>query len=64
MFAGLPWLFAVRLLAVGSDYRKVCRCGVAVRWCFFGGCFDGVFWSFLGVVMVVCIGEICLPSGK
>ena len=56
--------FAVRLLSVGTDYRKVSPLRCAVRWCFFGGCFDGVFWSFLGVAFVVCIGEIYLPSGK
>ena len=50
---------AVRLLAVALRSLHCFRSVVV-----FGCCFRVFFGSFLGVVMVVCIGEIYLPSGK
>ena len=62
------WLFVV--LPCGSF---ACRCTayrkVSVAVLLLGGVCGSLFFrvffgSFLGVAFAVCIGEICLPSGK
>ena len=64
----LPFCLAVRCCAAVAcrctGYRKVSPLRLCLSVVSVERCFDSVFGSFLVVVMVVCIGEIYLPSGK